>query len=73
MKVKVFDKNFEGCEVTYPVETIAEIVHGKYRDFYSQDDIRGNDVRPNDSVMIIKFLDGTQASFGDRWTMVFGI
>lgn len=58
-------------EVTYPVETIAVIVHGKYKNLYSKEDIAGNDVRPNDSCLQITFKDGTQASFGDEWVLKF--
>lgn len=58
-------------EVKYAIETIKEIVHGKYKEFYSREDILGNEVKPNDSVLIIRFKDGTTASFGNRWQMIF--
>lgn len=68
MKVKM--SNGEN-EVTYAVETIKEIVHGKYKDFYSKEDIAGNDVRPNDSVIILRFKDGTASSLGSKWVLTF--
>ena len=70
MKVIVVGKEAD-VAVSYPVETISEIVHGKYKDFYSREDIGGNDVRPNDSVMILRFKDGTTASFGSDWKALF--
>lgn len=57
--------------VSYPVETISEIVHGKCKDYYTREDIGGNDARPNDSVMILRFKDGTTASFGSDWKLIF--
>lgn len=42
MKVKMSNGEHE---VEYAVETIKEIVHGKYKDFYSKEDIGGNDVK----------------------------
>lgn len=67
-KVRMNEKH---NDVTYPIETIKEIEHGKYKDFYSKDDIAGNNVRPNDSVIILRFKDGTIASFGSSWVLTF--
>ena len=75
MKVKVIKtgivSKFKENEVEYNIEDISLIVHGKYKTFYSPEDIAGNGVRPNDSVMILYFKDGTQASFGKEWVLKF--
>lgn len=68
MKVKMSNGEHE---VEYAVETIKEIVHGKYKDFYSKEDIGGNDVKPNDSVIILRFKDGTTSSLGSDWVLTF--
>lgn len=68
MKVKMSNGEHE---VEYAVETIKEIAHGKYKDFYSKEDIGGNGVRPNDSVIILRFKDGTTSSLGSDWVLTF--
>lgn len=71
MKIKmVAEIDGKSYDVKYTGEEIKEIVHGKYRDFYSKDDIGGNNVRPGDSVMIIRFKDGETASFDSKWKMI---
>ena len=75
MKLKVIKTGYvsklEKSEVEYNVEDISLIVHGKYKTFYSKEDIAGNGVRPNDSVMVLYFKDGSQASFGTEWVLKF--
>lgn len=70
-KMVLRHKENEELNATYYLETITKVIHGKYRDFYSREDIGGNVVRPNDSVIIITFDDGSQASFGSDWEITF--
>lgn len=63
--------------VSYPLKLIEKIVQDKYKDFYSREefysieDAADNDVKPNDSIIVIRFKDGTFISFGKDWEITF--
>lgn len=71
-RLNVINRKFpEEYHVSYTIETIEKVIHGKYKDYFSKEDISGNQCRPNDSVIILKFKDGTEASFNDEWEITF--
>lgn len=61
----------EHFNIVYDLNAVEKISHGKYKDFYDKSDIDGNGVKPNDSVIIITFDDGSQASFGSDYEITF--
>lgn len=70
-KMLVIHKVNPEWNATYYLETITKVIHGKYRDFYSRDDIDGNNVKPSDACLIIEFNDGSKATFGSDWEITF--
>ena len=60
-----------GIRVSYPLESIKTIRHGKAREMYDVSDLNANGVRPNDSLVQIDFTDESRASFSDVWTLSF--
>lgn len=67
-KLIVFHAQYEQ---SYDLENIREIIHDKYKNCYTKEDILGNGCKEHDSVMIIYFKDGTKASFGSKWKVRF--
>lgn len=61
----------EEMQATYRLADIQNIRYGKAKDFYNIDDIRGNDMKPSDSMIYISFIDGSVASFGKGWEITF--
>lgn len=61
----------EKMQQAYRLADIQNIRYGKARDFYNIDDIRGNDMKPSDSMIYISFIDGSVASFGKGWEITF--
>lgn len=70
-KMLVKHKENSDWNAVYYLETIEKVIHGKYKDFYSKDDIEGNQVKPNDSCLIIIFDDDSKATFGSDWEIIF--
>lgn len=61
----------EEMQQAYRLADIQNIKYGKARDFHNMDDIRGNDMKPSDSMVYISFIDGSVASFGKGWEIAF--
>lgn len=68
--IRIWDKKEGKFVAKYEMKDVHSIHHGKYSEYYSKDDIAGNGVRPNDSVLIIKFNDSSVASFGSQFAMI---
>lgn len=62
----VVSNKAQGWFQSYNLSSISKIEYGKASKFYSGSDIRGNDMRPGDPVMIIHFTDGQQATFSSN-------
>ena len=63
--------NINGMHVSYPLEEIKNIKHGTARKLYDKSDLEGNNIKPNESLIIINFKDGSEASFSNSWTIMF--
>ena len=58
--------------ITYELSEIEAIVHGKAKDLYNAADIAGNELDPEDVLMVIRFKDGSEATFTTiDWMMSF--
>lgn len=58
-------------QVAYRLADIQNIRYGKAKDFYNNEDIRGNDMKPGDPMIYISFIDSSVASFGKGWEITF--
>lgn len=58
-------------QAAYRLADIQNIRYGKAKDFYNNEDIRGNDMKPGDPMIYISFIDGSVASFGKGWEITF--
>ena len=61
----------EGLLVSYDLQAIKNVEHGKAKKFYTKADCEGNGVKLSDSMIVINFKDGSTASFGDNWFITF--
>ena len=66
MEYLVVANKKEGWFQTYRLSAIEKVEYGKASKFYDESDIRGNAMRPGDPVIIIKFKDGSQATFSSN-------
>lgn len=66
MKRLVITNKVQGWNQSYNLSAIERIEYGKASKFYDDSDISGNDMRPNDPVVIIYFKDGQQATFSSN-------
>ena len=64
-------QNNEGIRVHYDSEYIEYIGHYKAKDIYNRCDLEGNGIKPQDSIMIIKFKNGSSSTFGSSWRIIF--
>ena len=62
-------KNKYGLTVNYNTTDILSIEHDKACCRFNKSDLLGNGIDPSESVMIINFIDGTQATFSSEWKM----
>jgi hypothetical protein len=60
-----------GLHVSYACALIENIQHGKAKKFYGPEGLKANGVRPNDSLLMVKFTDGGVTSFSDHWFLSF--
>ena len=63
--------SFDGLFVSYDFETIKELRHGKARDFFTKDECEDNGVKLTDSILIIKFKNGSSSFFANNWAATF--
>lgn len=61
----------EGLFVSYDLQAIKNVEHGKAKKFYTKADCEGNGVKLSDSMIVINFKDGSVASFCDNWFITF--
>ena len=64
-------QNRYGLTVNYNTNDIKNIEHDKACNRYSKSDLAANDIRPNDSVIIINFKDGEMSTFSSDWAITF--
>lgn len=55
----------------YLLSDINNITHGKAKDYFSSSDIRGNGIKPQDSIIHISFTDGSEATYTSEWEISF--
>lgn len=67
-KVKMVNKIYRNLSVTYEAERIKEITHDECRRCYIGKYI-DHDVRFNDSILIVRFIDGSEEYFGNQWSL----
>ena len=60
-----------GCRVSYNIDDIASIKHGRADTLYCKSDLNGNCIKADDSLLVIQFKDGSISSFSSNWTIVF--
>ena len=60
-----------GLTVNYNTNDIKNIEHDKACNRYNKSDLVANDIRPNDSVIIINFKDGEMSTFSSDWEITF--
>lgn len=61
----------EETQAAYRLADIQNIRYGKVKDFYNNEDIRGNYMKPSDPMIYISFIDGSVVSFGKGWEITF--
>lgn len=63
--------SIDGLFVSYDLDNIRDIRHGKAKQFYNKVDCESNGIKVTDSIMVIRFIDGNKTSFGDNWIATF--
>lgn len=58
-------------EAVYRLQEIEKIEYGKADEFCSEGDLIGNDIGPNETMILIVFEDGTLAHFTEGWKITF--
>lgn len=62
--------NLNGKSACYPNDTIQSMSFPKASEVFNDDDIAGNEVSPDDTILLINFKDGSSATFVARnWSI----
>jgi hypothetical protein len=79
--LKKVDRDIYGClqmrQIEYDVKEIANIRFGTFKDFHSDDDIKGNNMNPDDKCIYITFrevdanMNSDRATFSGDWEIEF--
>ena len=71
MKYLILTSDDKG-EVWYNLDAIVNIAFGLAQNLLTKSDIRGNDLKPLETVMVIYFKDKNSATYSvSGWTMSF--
>jgi|GEM_PF-3595044 len=63
--------NIHGMHVSYPLNEIKNIKHSIARKLYDKSDLEKNNIKPNESLIVIKFKDGSVTSLSNSWIITF--
>ncbi len=70
-RLTMLNVNVNGLSAHYALSDIESIEHGKAKDKLSKEDCKGNNIKLNESLIVIKFKEGYRASFAEDWILTF--
>ena len=71
MKNIVLIQPSTGRRLTFPLEQIRNIRHGKAADYNTPAELRSENVRPDESILIVNLSNGESAYFAESWVICF--
>lgn len=64
-------ESIKGLSVTYNLADIASVEIGKAMTYHSKADLAGNDMKPNDPIYYIRFVDGSISTLSADWVITY--
>lgn len=69
-KIHIHNKTLNIARI-YSLGNINSITHGKAKDYFCTSYMTSNEINPNDSIINISFIDGSEATYTSEWEISF--